>query len=273
MAKSVFDFIDYKPYLRSVAGEGVRKGVRMAMAKAIRSYPAFITQVLNGDAHLSLEQGEALCGFLTFGKEEREYFLLILLHSRAGTAPLKKHFRAQIDAIRARRLVLTERLGKAHVLSEEERARYYSSWLYIAVHIALSVPALQDKKALARHFQVRQGLVAEIVDFLLGAGLVVEKPGGGYAFGPTQIRLGNDSHHIFKHHTNWRNRAIESLERESLRDLHYSGVYSLTLADAEKIKDRLLEEIKACQQVLRESREEEVYAFCVDFFNLKVLAE
>ena len=243
------------------------------MAKALACQPGHISHVLNEDAHFSLEQGEALSQFLAHGNEERHYFLLLLQRQRASTHALEKYFADQIKEIKRNRLVLTERLGKEHRLSESDRAKYYSSWTYAAIHIGLSIPALQDKKALSDFFQINPRKVAEIIEFLLSAGLILEKPGGGYGFGPTQVRIGNDSHHIIKHHTNWRNRAIESLDREELEDLHYSGVFTLSQSDALKVKDRLLEEIKACQKVIRESPEEKIIGFNVDFFNLRIKTE
>jgi uncharacterized protein (TIGR02147 family) len=270
MEQSVFDFDDYKRYLLAQAGVGKRKGVRLAMANSLRCQPGHISHVLNGSAHFSPEQGEALSKFFAHTKEERHYFLLLLQKQRASTTALESYFDDQIQELKRKRLVLTERMGKAHSLSEEDRAKYYSSWIYAAIHIGLSVPALQDKRALSEFFQINPRKVAEVIEFLLAAGLVREKARGGFEFGPTQVRIGNDSHHIIKHHTNWRNRAVESLEREDIEDLHYSGVFTLSHSDALKVKERLLEEIKACQKVIRDSPGEKIIAFNVDFFHLRV---
>jgi uncharacterized protein (TIGR02147 family) len=271
--QSVFEFDDYKSYLQELAGRGKRSGVRLAMSRALRCQPGHISHVLNEDAHFSLEQGEALSTFFAHSKEERHYFLLLLQRERAATSTLEKYFADQITDIKRGRLVLTERLGKGHRLSERERAKYYSSWTYAAIHLGLSVPALQNKRALSDFFQIKPKKVAEIIEFLINAGLILAKPGGGYDFGPTQVRLGNESHHIIKHHTNWRNRAIESLDREELEDLHYSGVFTLSAADVVRLKSRLLDEIKACQKVIRDSPEEKIVGFNVDFFNLCVRTE
>jgi hypothetical protein len=81
--------------------------------------------------------------------------------------------------------------------------------------------------------------------------------------------LGNDSKNILKHHTNWRLQAAESLDREELKDLHYSGVVSLSAADATKVKNIFLESIKASQSVIKDSKEEELCAVIIDFFSLK----
>lgn len=63
-------------------------------------------------------------------------------------------------------------------------------------------------------------------------------------------------------------RAIDSLEGESTLDLHYSGVVSLSKKDVAKVKDNLLNAIKENIEIIQDSPEEEVYSFCIDFFNL-----
>lgn len=270
MNKSLFEFSEYKAFLRAISGVKQRKGVRLAISKALRCQPAYISQVLNGGGNFSLEQGEGICQFLGFGKQESHYFLLLLQKERAGTKNLRVYFEEQIEEVQKRRLVLTERLGKEHELTEAQRAEYYSSWIYAAVHIGLSIPGLQEKKLLAEFFQLPQMKVAAVVDFLLHSGLVVERAGGGYDFGPSKIRLGNDSPQIVRHHSNWRVRAMESLEREGLSDMHYSGVVSISRADAVRIKESLLEQVKKCQAVVADSPEEELYGIGLDFFNLRV---
>lgn len=266
---SVFNYYDYKAYLTALTGVGQRRGLRLQMAKAAKCQPTYVSLVLNGNSHFSLEQAELISDFLGHSKEEMHFFLLLLQKGRAGSKRLENYFREQAENIKKQRMVFTQRFGKEHVLSEVQQAKYYSSWIYGAIHIALSIPQLQNKKSLSKFLQVPQTKVSEVIEFLLQSGLIVEQ-NGKYIFGPTQVRLGNDSPNIIKHHANWRTRAIESLERETLNDLHYSGVYSVSKKDVIKIKDQLLEHIKACQQVLRASAEEELYCFGVDFFNLKV---
>jgi uncharacterized protein (TIGR02147 family) len=269
MEKAVFEFSDYKAYLREFAGVGQRRGLRLKLAAAAQCQPTYVSLVLNGDSDFSLEQAELVSEFLGHSKEERHYFLLLVQKGRAGTRMLEAYFQEQLDAIRKQRMNVQHRLGAAHTMTDVEQARYYSSWIYVAVHIALSIPELQDRQRLSRFLQVPVAKVSEVIEFLLRCGLLVEE-NGHYVFGPTQIRLGSDSPQVIKHHTNWRTRAVESLERETDRDLHYSGVYSIARADAYRIKDQLLEDVKRCQKAMRASGTEELYCFNLDFFSLKV---
>ena len=265
----VFDFSDYKAYLRAIAGVGQRKGLRLKMAQAANCQPTYVSLVLNGNSDFSLEQARLISDFLGHSKDEQHFFLLLVQKGRAGSKKLEAYFQEQIEQLLRQRLIFTQRLGKEHTLTEIQQAKYYSSWIYGAVHIALSIPALQNKKTLSQFLQLPTGKIAEAVEFLVQTGLVAERD-GKYEFGPVQVRLGNDSANIIKHHTHWRQRAVESLERETERDLHYSGVFSLSSADAIRVKSLLLDQIKECQAVIRPSREEELYCFGVDFFDLRV---
>lgn len=70
-------------------------------------------------------------------------------------------------------------------------------------------------------------------------------------------------------HGNWRTQALESLDREQLADLHYSGVLSLSRADITRMKNLFLEAIKDSQEIVRASGEEELCVVGLDFFSLR----
>ncbi len=239
------------------------------MARSLGVQPTYVTHILSGKANLSLEQAERLSAFFGHTKEEGQYFLLLVSHERAGTHTLKAHFQEQIDSLLAQRLVLTKRLGQINPLTEEQRSVFYSAWPYLAVQIALTIPKLQDHLKLASHLGLSTARVQEVLQFLIRVGLVVKK---GTYFVPTssQIRLGNDSHLIAKHHTHWRLKAIESLDREGPKDMHYSAVLSLSEKDMIKIKGLLLDQLKNNLKIVTESKEERLVGMNIDFYDLEM---
>lgn len=62
---------------------------------------------------------------------------------------------------------------------------------------------------------------------------------------------------------------MEALERETNNDLHYSAVVSLSREDAIQIKNRILDEIRDTQAIIKASKEEELYVYDIDFFSLR----
>lgn len=266
--ESTYDFESYKAFLRALVGSrAVRSGLRSKFARALNCQPTFISQVLYSQAHFSLEQGEIISNFLGHSQDEKAYFLLLIQYERAGTEGLKRFFLDQMHELRRKRMVLTERLGEKALLSESNQATYYSSWQYAAIHVALTVPSLQSVAALSEYFRISKARVSSVLEFLCRVNLA-RQHGATFSTGDVQIRLGNNSPNIVKHHANWRNHCISALEAESIRDLHYSGVVSLSEKDAIKIKDQTLRFIQESLKTIRSSREESVYCFTIDFFGL-----
>src|SRR5262249_1632663 len=156
------------------------------------------------------------------------------------------------------------RFGVQNQLTEEHKTVFYSSWHYLAIHIALTVPDLQTKEALVEYFRLPMKKVVSVIDFLLEAGLARQQ-GDHFSCEPGLLRIGSDSPHLGKHHSHWRTQALEALDREDVNNLHYTGVVSLSRSDIRALKSRMLENINEYVSMIRQSREEEVYAVCIDF--------
>jgi uncharacterized protein (TIGR02147 family) len=271
MEKTIFDFEDYKKYLefwaRAQAHQG--HGTRKAFAEAIGCQTAYISQVLNGANHLSLEQADRLNSFLSHSRDEANYFLLLVQLARAGTKSLEGHFHAQLKKIHEERDQLKNRIKHQQQLSGEALSTYFSSWHYSAIHVLISIPSFQTKSTIATALQLPGERVADILEFLVHHGLAAQE-GDRFTTGPEHIHLGNDSAMILKHHTNWRLQALASLDRTKREELHYSSVVSLARADVEIIKKIYLDAVERAMKKVTDSKEEELYAMCVDFFQVNI---
>ena len=268
MKKDIYNFRSYKVYLRSLVGEpGTRHGIRSKIAKALGCQPTFISQVFNRESHLSLEQADLLSTYLDHSDEEKEYFMLLIQKERAGTRSLQDYFRRQLDEKLNRRLVLTDRLKMKDALSPEEQAQYYSSWIYAAVHIALTIPELRSRDKLALQFGLTKKKTDEVLEFLIGCGIIGSKA-DNYALQKTRIALRSDSPNISKHHSNWRQRAIVSLDHDQTDDLHYTAVFSLSREDARQIRDQVLELLNEQRKLVADSKEEILIGYCFDIFGM-----
>jgi len=262
MEKDIFEFKSYKQYLIYHLGTlGRRKGLKSALAKAINCQPTYISQILNGHAQMSLEQAEAANRFLNHTEEESHFFLLLVQFEKAGTKPLANYFNNQLQRALNERMVLTKRVGKAKVLSKIDQSEYYSSWTYAAIHIATTISELNSPNKIASFFNLNIQIVNKVLSFLINRRLISKGPDGSFDSGDVTVRLGNNSPNIIKHHTNWRLFAIDALEKETINDLHYSGIVSLSEKDAFKIKDSI--------KVIKDSKEEELFCLNLDFFNTK----
>ncbi|NUM89689.1 MAG: TIGR02147 family protein, partial [Bdellovibrionales bacterium] len=267
--ENIFDYKTYRSYLMErMGGRGKRTGLRSQAAVAIGVHPTFISHVLQEKQNLSLEQADKLNGFLGHSEQEAHFFLLLLQKDRAGSASLRGYFEKQMEAILRGRAILANRVPEKSAISRESEARFYSSWIYGAVHVLLSVPEFQRKENLARHLNLSPAQATEILDFLMGLGLAVQE-NGLYKMGPAHVHLSSDSENINKHHTNWRIQAIHSLHLRRPHDLHYSAAVTLSRADVEVIRERLLKGMKENLETIKASKEEAAYVYAFDFFELR----
>lgn len=269
MKKSVFDFSDYSAFLTAWVQAHPKKGhgMRTKMAEAIGRQNVFISQVLHGDAHLSPSQAQLLAEWLGLSKAETHYFLLLVHLARADTAKLRAYYQEQLNSIREKNQQIRHRLeGKAEAIPEKDHLRYYSAWYYGAIRILTAIPAYQSKPEISQRLGLPLDLVSAALEFLTELGLV-QQNGDQFKITSKDIFLGNDSALISRHHMNWRTRAMQSLERESKHELHYSTAVVISEKDAERIKRQLLDAIEANRKLVAESGTEELYCVCIDFFR------
>jgi hypothetical protein len=263
----IFEFDSHFAYLQErLRGKGEHRGIKTRFARELQIQPSYLSQVLRRHFALSLEQADLANRFFHHSPEEAEFFFLLVSHDRAGSVSLKKHFRQQMKRILDLRLQTVERLGRRAEVSDEAKGVFYSSWLYPAVHVSCTIPRLRTREAIATELRVPEETVGKVLDFLEANGIVERKSG---EFLPTKnwIRLEQGSPHYVKLHANWRLKAIQNLETQTDRDLHFSGIYSMDARTAARIKDRFLEFLKEQQKEIEPAKEEELFVIGIDFFR------
>ena len=168
--------------------------------------------------------------------------------------------------LKEKRLVLKDPLGVKDSITPQNQVEFYSSWIYAAVHVALTIQKLQTKESLANYFKLEISQISEILDFMESLGLV-QQSGGIFKTGQSRMHLGTDSPMLSKHHINWRLQAIQSLEkRNRTADLHYLSVVSISSDDVIRIKSILVKAIEDFKRVIRDSPEEELHSFLSRLF-------
>ncbi len=248
--------------------EGPLRGARNRLADALNCQKGFISQVLSGRSHFSLEHGMRICRFLNLDPQEEEFFLLLLHLGRAGSKELEGFYERRLGEIREKRQEIKERIRSNSELSEAEQMTYYSSWHYAAVHMCLYLPQARTRAAITDLLGVSPQLLARVLDFLVSVG-IARQEGDEFLSGPTRFHVSKDSPFVSRHHTNWRMRAIDSLDAPSKQDLHYSLVMSLSHEAAEQIREILLKGIQDIEPVLKAAEDKTIYALNIDLFGLE----
>ena len=228
-----------------------------------------ISRILKRDAHLSLEQADQLVPCLHLTKDEGRFFLLLVQYERAGTSSLQKRYREDLDEILEKRKLLRNRVDIKEALPEEVRIKYYSSWHFAAVHMAITIERLSTFASLADHFQIPSDQLQEVLDFLEKSQLI-EKLNSSYIVGKKRIFLGSDSDLISKHHTNWRIRAIDAFDHKDEKNIHLSTVLTMSKKDLESVREELLGSITRARETVKQSQgEEEICCLNLDLFRVK----
>lgn len=268
MRKLVFEFQDYKAYLNALIASLPNQGhgFRGRIADAVGCQRAYVSQVLHGKAHFNLEQGDRLNHFLEHNEEEGFFFLLLLEYARAGSESLKRTIRRQLQKTIDARMLVRNRVHNDLELNEANQQRYYSAWYYGATRVASGVPKLKTRKALAERLRLSPRKMDEVLDFLVSVGLLTQE--GDHYEPTTHMSNLNNPTLLAKHHTNWRVRAIQALDSEGPRDLHYSSVVSISEDDGLQLRALCVDFIENLQKKVRESPEETIFSFCLDFYEL-----
>lgn len=266
---TIFEYIDYKIYvqerIQSLPSKG--RGVKLKLAEFLHCQNTFVSQVLNGDPHFSLEQGARLNEFFEHTKDESKFFLLLLHLARAGNSELKKYYQEEIDDLIIKNSDLKKRTNIKGSLRDKDQDIYYSSWLYSAVHILVTIKDFQNASQIAKRLNLSKDKALEILGFLTDSGLL-QKEGNTYTSGSTRIHLSKESPHISRHHTNWRMRAVQAIDMKQASDLHFSNVVSMGEKDIVRVREIFIKAIAEARSIIKDSPEEKLYSICVDFFEV-----
>ncbi len=266
---NIFEFKTYKPYILAYfdALPNFGRGQRKHLATAVGCQTPFITHVLNGDYHFSLEQAEAACRWMALSESETAFFLLLVMRDRSGSSPLTKFLSRQIDERLEREFSIKKKVKIAKSLDLEAQVTYYSHWLYAAVHMALLQPELRTIAALEQHFSVPSVQLLSVLRFLAEQQLI-ESSKGAYRVLQPMLHLPRGSKLLSLHHTQWRLKAIEASQINESTNMHYSVVMSLSRGASDQIRAKLAHFIEEVAEVVKPSPDEQLACLCLDLFKV-----
>ena len=270
MAKAldVFTFKDYRAYLTAwlAAARAQRTSNLSRLAESIGVHTSFLAHVLAGTKNLSFEQAAEVSEALGHTDLEQEFFFALLQIERAGTQKLQKYWREKKEAILRDREKLRSRVGEHHELSEEDRAIFYSSWIYVAVFVATAINDGQTLNQIAERFRLSRAKAQEILSFLVRTG-ICEHRGDSYGMGKAVVYLTNDSPLVVKHHANWRLRAMQKMDSRESTELFFTSPMSMSLTDFARVREVLAKAIEESLKICKDSPAEEVVNLNIDLFR------
>jgi uncharacterized protein (TIGR02147 family) len=266
----VFEFESYKRYVNARISSLPKKGRGefRRISSALKMHTTLVSQIFRGEAkNLSFEQACELCEYLGLTDLETDYFLKLVQMERAGTERSRKLLRKQLAALRAQAEQVASRLPQRKELTDAERAIFYSSWRYSAVRLATSIKGLHSIDQIAERFMISKAEARAIVDFLLATGLCIEKDGEIH-MGPKNTHTEAGSPLAVRHHTNWRLRAVQRIEKLGPQELAFTAPVSIAKKDMAKIRARILEMIEDVAKTVKASEPEQLACLSIDWIEV-----
>ncbi len=263
----IFGFQTYQEFLVAALSKENGCATRAQLAKYLPCQSSFVSQVLTGRSHFSLEHAIAIAKFFALPPDESRYFLLMVQKAKAGSQLLEEFFEDQMREILRARELIRNRIQVSETITSEDESRYYSSWWLAAIHILSAMDDLNTEADFAKRLSLPHSVVAEALSFLVSRKLVIENQ-GRYSIGKERVHLDPRSPLISRHHSNWRLRAIEAIEKGGLENLHYSLTLGVSTKDAKRIRSKLLDLLQESEPIVRDSEVESPYVMLIDFFGL-----
>lgn len=265
---AVFDFTDFRKYLIAWIDEHGERGygLKGRLAEAMRVSSSLVSQILKGEKALTPDQASDLCDFIGLNDIESEYLHLLVDLDRAGNPKFREKLKRKILHLQEQSKKIGKRVPRHKELTDEQKAIYYSSWLYTGIRNLTAVSGFQSPASIAEHLKLEPAVVHRVIHFLIENGLCKEVP-GGVTYGPASLHVDKDSPFVNKHHQNWRFQSIQKMERRLDEDLFFTGPMSLSVAASDEIRSLLPNFIQSVMKIAGPSDSETTACLNIDWFK------
>lgn len=145
-------------YREIIASEITRnqqiKAYKKKLSEAGGFHPAYLSQILAGAAHLTVDQASLLCDFWEYDDRMSEFFIALVSVEKASAESLKKRLRHRLSELRTivsqpERVVKTE-----HSLDYLQAQTVFSSSDFYAVLAAIRLPQIKSEGELSDFLKI-----------------------------------------------------------------------------------------------------------------------
>jgi hypothetical protein len=270
--ENVFAATDYKAFVRAkVARHEGERGYKGDLAKAAGCHRSFLSQALHGEVQLTPDHAAGMCRFWRLGADETDYFLCLVHRARASSPELRSFLDGRMTELKRRQTDVASRLPEHRAVDADQAALYYAAWHWSAVHMLLTIPAYRTAPAIASRLRLPLATVQATLAGLERMGLARatgRAVGKVWTCTEASLHLPRESPFLPSSHNVWRQKLITHLQEGNLEGLHYTGVHTMSVDDARRVRELALDCIGKARAVIAPSPEEELVCFFCDVFTL-----
>ncbi|MCB0411293.1 MAG: TIGR02147 family protein [Bdellovibrionales bacterium] len=268
---SIFEFSNYRNYLEGwIEAQGARAyGLKGKIAEALGISSSLVSQILKGEKSLTQDQASELCDFIGLNELESDYLHLLVELDRTGNLKYRHKLERKMRVLQQQSRQIGKRVPRHHELTDEQKAIYYSSWIYTGVRNLVAVPGCDTVDKLATQLKMDYRRINQVVQFLLNHGLCREE-GGKLNYGPASLHVERESPFVNKHHQNWRVKSLALMEEANANDLYFTSPMSLSKEAYEQILKMIPNFIQSVMEVSGPSPSETVACLNIDWFSYSI---
>jgi uncharacterized protein (TIGR02147 family) len=258
----IYSHEDFRAYLAARLDE---RGARLKLAGYIGCQPSFISQVLSSKNELSLEHAQKINVFFNHSNEEAQYFIQMVLLSKAGSFELQKFFREQLRDIREKQMQIHKVVVKSE-LHRDDLLYYYSNWLCVSIHMLVSIAKYQDPVELRAKLGVEEAEFMETMNFLTRTGLV-QVVDGKLETGEAHVHLKKTSPYAQSATILTRLKVLEKIKLSNPRAVNFTSNFTISRKGYEALRKTILDFVVQLDEHIQAEDPEEFCTLVLDLIE------
>ncbi len=267
MENSIFNYKSYRQYMfDKLSAEGKRGQLSKALV-SLGCQSSFLSRVIGEELHITPDHAYKLSQFWSLRGDERSYFLKLVDYDRAGDPDYRQFIKGQIDELKKKNSEISVRTHRQNKNFEGLSVKYFSSWLYGAIHFLTCIPEFQTLSGLTKRLHASDSMVKEILEDLEAMNFV-KKQKEKWIYSSGEFHLERTSPLVLIHHQNWRQRAILDAQKFDRQSIHYTTVLTLSKSDTEKLQNMILDFLAEINRIAAPSQPEDEVILTCDFFKV-----
>src|SRR5438270_9519912 len=161
----IAEFKNYKAFLKAFLKTFPKagRGQSRRLAEHLNVAPIVVSQILSRDRHFTSDQALKVCEFFGLDEATSEYFLYSVNIERADTKTLRDFYQKKLNKLRDEAQKVKSHVQGKEVLSELDKAVFYSNWFYSGIRLLTSIHGYQSIDSIAQYFGLNRTRTGDIV--------------------------------------------------------------------------------------------------------------